>query len=54
MVIALLILSVWLRLSCLSDKSLVLPKANLGGSFTAPAFIEKETKYEFRDGKEVY
>ena len=33
---------------------LFLPKTNLGGDFAVSAFIEKETNYEFRDGKEVY
>ncbi len=54
MATASLILSVSLRLFCRSNKSLVLPKANLGGDFAVSAFIEKETNYEFRDGKEVY
>ena len=54
MATASLILSVSLRLSSRSNKSLVLPNANLSGDFAVSAFIEKETNYEFRDGKEVY
>lgn len=50
MVTALHILSVLPRSFC----SNFLPKANLSGDFAVSAFIEKETNYEFRDGKEVY